>query len=107
MDKRKVFEWVMIGGLLGVLILFVFCNASCVTTGEFDGKIKNPDGSLVYTFEGGSESHSTVDVEALKPFTLFGLSLEEILFILVGTGVVGTSGYVAKKKLDKGKKKDE
>ena len=82
------------------LVVIILCG--CATTGEFVGRVRTPDGAVVYTFDGEIEAET-------KPPVIsgggFGISFSEIIAALVG--VVGGLGgeQVVKKVFGKNGKK--
>ena len=85
---------------------FMFCLAiimlcGCATTGEFVGRVRTPDGSVVYTIDGEFDAETRPDWNYVGGYTVFGLSVGEILFLLGGAGVLGGGGLAAKKVCSK------
>ena len=96
---------VAIGVIFGLAaVVLSALMGGCVTTGEFSGTIKNPEGELVYVCDGKTESHTSPDIPVMEAFSIFGLSITEIIGLLTGAGILGAGGVLTTKKLGKKRK---
>jgi hypothetical protein len=101
MDK-KLIERVCIGLLIIALFLVLSLQCGCAVVGTFKGKVLNPEGEIVYTFEGDSDGSIGFSEEFASAFSFMGLGLEEL--IVLGASIAGVSiggGVVVKKKRGK------
>ena len=101
MDK-KLIERICVILLIVALFLVLSLQCGCAVVGTFKGKVLNPEGEIVYTFEGDSDSAIGFSEEFASAFSFMGLGLEEL--IVLGASLAGVSvggGIVVKKRRGK------
>jgi hypothetical protein len=101
MDK-KLIEKICIVLLVIAFFLVLTLQCGCAVVGTFKGKVLNPEGEIVYTFEGDSDSAIGFSEEFASAFSFMGLGLEEL--IVLGDSIAGVSiggGVVVKKRRGK------